>query len=316
MNFYKLFILLTGLLRINIAKNYESRQKYHKLMERIQVLIQKLTDQVSRGESTSQLLMTVHLLQQELMLQQKKNVPAGTSKVAVVMPAFPFSNLQLSDLSTEDKEVYELKMEETDLYNTESEEPAQKIISLKDRNANNNLKTDQDQQGRRLAAEVITPKEEQPVSKLPGENTNINHRLPERKKELPHLPFAFDDEAPTLMHQKAPARKEVHEVIGQKKDSLNDKLKQEKIELAHVLKDAPIKDLRKGIGVNDKFVFLNELFRGDEAMYERSIKTINSFHILPEAEYWMNRELKVKLGWSDNKEVVQHFYAVVRRRFS
>ncbi len=82
------------------------------------------------------------------------------------------------------------------------------------------------------------------------------------------------------------------------------------------MKDAPIKDLRRGIGINDKFSFVSELFRGDEDMYERSIKTINSFHILPEAEYWMNRELKVKLGWNDNKELVQHFYQLVRRRFS
>ena len=93
-------------------------------------------------------------------------------------------------------------------------------------------------------------------------------------------------------------------------------MKQEKKEVAHVLKDSPVKDLRKAIGVNDKFVFISELFRGDEAMYERSIKTINTFHILPEAEYWMNRELKVKLGWNDTSENVQHFYQVVRRRFS
>jgi hypothetical protein len=57
------------------------------------------------------------------------------------------------------------------------------------------------------------------------------------------------------------------------------------------------------------------LFRGDEAMYERSIKTINSFQILQEAEYWMNRELNVKLGWNENSDVVKHFYHVVRRRF-
>jgi len=72
----------------------------------------------------------------------------------------------------------------------------------------------------------------------------------------------------------------------------------------------------KGIGVNDRFVFLNELFRGDEAMYERSLKTINSFRILPEAEYWINRELKIKLGWDDNLHTTQQFYQLVRRRFS
>jgi hypothetical protein len=110
--------------------------------------------------------------------------------------------------------------------------------------------------------------------------------------------------------------KEIHEVIAEKKESLNDRLKQEKTEVVHTLKDSPIKDLRKGIGINDRFTFVNELFRGDEAMYERSIKTINGFHILSEAEYWINRELKVKLGWNDNKDLVQHFYHLVRRRFS
>jgi hypothetical protein len=63
-------------------------------------------------------------------------------------------------------------------------------------------------------------------------------------------------------------------------------------------------------------VFISELFRGDEAMYERSIKTINGFRILPEAEYWMQRELKVKLGWDENREATRHFYQLVKRRFS
>jgi len=63
-------------------------------------------------------------------------------------------------------------------------------------------------------------------------------------------------------------------------------------------------------------VFVNQLFRGDEVMYERSLKTINGFRILPEAEYWMERELKVKLGWDENREATRHFYQLVKRRFS
>ncbi|HMC99953.1 MAG TPA: hypothetical protein VKH37_07365, partial [Ferruginibacter sp.] len=78
----------------------------------------------------------------------------------------------------------------------------------------------------------------------------------------------------------------------------------------------PIRDLKKAIGVNDRFLFINELFRGDESMYERSIKTINSFSILPEAEYWIQRELKVKNGWDDNDAIVKQFYQLVKRRFS
>ncbi|OPZ17236.1 MAG: hypothetical protein BWZ05_01518 [Bacteroidetes bacterium ADurb.BinA245] len=74
--------------------------------------------------------------------------------------------------------------------------------------------------------------------------------------------------------------------------------------------------MRKAIGINDRFVFINELFRGDESMYERCIKTINSFNIYAEAEYWISRELKVKLGWDNNNPTVQQFDQLVKRRFS
>ena len=122
-------------------------------------------------------------------------------------------------------------------------------------------------------------------------------------------------EVPTLSHQ--PNNREINDLIGNSSTSINDKLKTANpAELGAVLKSSPVKELRKAIGVNDRFVFINELFRGDEAMYERSIKTINNFRILPEAQYWMERELKIKLGWDDSRDIVQHFYQLVRRRFS
>lgn len=129
------------------------------------------------------------------------------------------------------------------------------------------------------------------------------------------LDMVFDPmtEIPTLSHQ--PRGKEVNDATAQG-ESLNDKLKQGKTELIEVLKETPVKDLRKAVGINDRFLFINELFRGDENMYERSIKTINSFNMYAEAEYWINRELKVKLGWNNENTTVQHFDQLVKRRFS
>ena len=77
-----------------------------------------------------------------------------------------------------------------------------------------------------------------------------------------------------------------------------------------------MKDLKKAIGVNDRFLYINELFRGDEAMYVLSIKTINGFSIYPEAEYWIRRELKTKLGWKDSDDTVRQFDQLVKRRFA
>lgn len=134
-----------------------------------------------------------------------------------------------------------------------------------------------------------------------------------KKTEQSNLLFDPLFEIPTLSHQQGV--KEINELAGQN-ESLNDRLKENKTEVVEVLKHEPIKDLRKAIGINDRFVFINDLFRGDEAMYERSIKTINSFHIFPEAEYWINRELIVKLGWDAENAIVKHFYQLVKRRFS
>jgi len=131
------------------------------------------------------------------------------------------------------------------------------------------------------------------------------------------LDMVFDPmtEIPTLFHQPKEKEKEVND-RSDLSESLNDKLKQGKTELVEILKETPVKDLRKAIGINDRFRFINDLFRGDESMYERSIKTINSFNIYAEAEYWINRELKVKLGWDNKTESVKHFDQLVKRRFS
>jgi hypothetical protein len=131
------------------------------------------------------------------------------------------------------------------------------------------------------------------------------------------LDMVFDPmtEIPTLSHQPK-EEKEINDSMVNEPESMNDKLKYGKPELMEILKETPVRDLRKAVGINDRFLFINELFRGDENMYERCIKTINSFNIYPEAEYWINRELKVKLGWNDDSETAAHFYQLVKRRFT
>jgi hypothetical protein len=258
-------------------------------MERIQALIDKLYQQKQQNCNPAQLLFTVQLLQSELLKLQQKNGTLGTAKVAVTLPVnMNFSEEEIRTPILEVKK--EEPVAEPVLSKVEIEEPIQqpayeqKAYSLQ----------------RPMFAEEIP---EEPVS-----------RYAPQPQQVLNPAFSSVVETPTLAQYQP--RKEVHEAISEKKESLNDRLKQDKTEVAHVLKEAPIKDLRKGIGINDRFTFVRELFRGDEAFYERSIKTINSFHIFSEAEYWINRELKYKIGWDEDKEIVKHFYQLVRRRFS
>lgn len=156
--------------------------------------------------------------------------------------------------------------------------------------------------------QVVEPRiSEKPQEKIPEKTA------PSKKIEKGSWLFDPMTEIPTLAHQQG---KELNETMAGKESSLNDKLKESVLEIGHKLTDSPIRDLKKAIGVNDRYLFINELFRGDEAMYERSLKTINSFRMFPEAEYWIERELKVKLGWEEQKPTTKHFYQLVRRRFS
>ena len=152
-----------------------------------------------------------------------------------------------------------------------------------------------------------------PVPETEKESVSSYPKIKVKNNNQLDLHFDPMNEIPTFSQHNL--GKEINEAVS-KQESLNDRLRENKTEVMQTLKDAPIRDLRKAIGINDRFVFINELFRGVEVMYERSIKTINSFNIYPEAEYWMNRELKIKLGWDDSKELVTHFYQLVKRRFS
>ena len=125
-----------------------------------------------------------------------------------------------------------------------------------------------------------------------------------------------DDFIPTLDLQEQKLQIEINDLINDDKKSFNDLLKENKIEVASQLTETPIKDLRKAIGINDKYVFINELFKGNESLYENSIKTINNLSVFPEADQWIKSELITQQQWNTQSDIVKHFNHLVRRRFA
>lgn len=169
---------------------------------------------------------------------------------------------------------------------------------------------------------------------IPAFKENIEHEITQIvetpsqsmvvKKEsfelvLDELSNEIDEEEeliPTLDLQDNSFQIEINDLINDETKSFNDLLNQNKKEVATSLIETPIKDLRKAIGINDKYVFINELFKGDESVYEASIRTINNFTVYPEAEQWIKRELVISFSWNNKSDIVQHFNHLVRRRFA
>ena len=246
-------------------------------MERVRTLIEKLQQQIAENASADNLFITVQMLQQELIRQKGNAIPISIGKVAVLMPAANNSYRE------------QPYIQQTDTPPLQEE----KIIEV--------LKVDE--------KEIEEELEEIKRNAEAKNQMSINAK--------PAMMFDPVEDVPTLTHQTPLTNtpKEINETGG-RPESLNDRLKQSKIELSDMLTEAPLRDLKKAIGVNDRFLFINELFRGDEAMYERSIKTINNFSIFPEAQYWIERELKVKIGWKESDPIVKQFDQLIKRRFT
>ena len=247
-------------------------------MERVSTLINKLQKQLDEKASAKTLLRTVQMLQAELESHAESQKEIIKDKVSVIMPR---SLGIFRELISDSQNISEEKTIE--ILQVDEKEIEEELEQIK-RNAD---------AVNSMGANVKQPFLYDPIEDVPTLAHQTPLDVPLEKTKMPDTGISF--EYP---------------------ESLNDRLKQAKIELSEKLTDAPIKDLKKAIGVNDRFLFINELFRGDEAMYERSIKTIQNFSILAEAEFWIKRELKVKIGWHDNHPVVKQFDQLIRRRFN
>lgn len=167
---------------------------------------------------------------------------------------------------------------------------------------------------------TLFPRENEPPTPKTAES--VKEEPEEKKSDAGEWSYNESGDIPTLTHQdqlpvKAPVEMaEFNKALASQVESMNEKLKEDRIEVVNTLQGTPVRDLKKAIGLNDRYLFVHDLFRGDENMYERSIKTINGFTIYPEAQYWIQRELKVKLSWPDNSDTVKLFDQLVKRRFS
>ncbi|WP_018626450.1 hypothetical protein [Niabella aurantiaca] len=244
-------------------------------MQRIEALIEKLRTQFDNKADLSQLLITTQMIQREINGEMKETAVLGSSSVAVFVPNMPAVN---KGVMVKDKQGNEKEYFQLDsISEEETDEEELRLLEL------------QHEAGMYLQGSEI--------GSLKKEDT--------RDKELKHSYFNPLVEVPTLFQQVRNGKpsggvKQQTAIAEEPAESVSSKL---------------ISDLTNDITDPDKERFVKNLFRGDEVMYSRSIKTINNFDTLEEAEFWVKRELKTKLGWNNTRDV-EYFDRLLYRRFS
>ena len=88
-------------------------------------------------------------------------------------------------------------------------------------------------------------------------------------------------------------------------------------DLSDRISHAPIPDLTKAFALNDKLLFINELFGGDATTLDHAVKYVNTLASFDSAKLYL-KEFAVRFNWagSDSKKrQALAFIKLVRRRF-
>jgi hypothetical protein len=102
------------------------------------------------------------------------------------------------------------------------------------------------------------------------------------------------------------------------KESLNDKISKlsKSDSLASKLQNQPIQNLKTAIGLNERFLFANELFQGDGAEYQRAIEEFNHLASMDDAVRLIEHKYQPNYKWDFDNHTVQNFIHYLQRRYS
>jgi hypothetical protein len=150
---------------------------------------------------------------------------------------------------------------------------------------------------------VKPEKKQEPVVEEPVEKTVV--------KEAP-----IKQETTPKVEPKATAKEET------KADGFNEDfdelfLFKEATDISQKLSETPLTDLNKALGLNEKFLYINELFGGDVAKFQAAIKVLNDKKDFDTARSYVESELIETYNWMKKikKPIAKDFVKLVRRRY-
>lgn len=79
--------------------------------------------------------------------------------------------------------------------------------------------------------------------------------------------------------------------------------------------ELPVTDLKSAINLNDKLLYIKDLFNGYSLAYSEAIEIVNRFNTFEEAERFLKTNYVVKNNWESKASTADKFYALLKRRY-
>ncbi len=89
------------------------------------------------------------------------------------------------------------------------------------------------------------------------------------------------------------------------------------VDLSDKLAQAPVKDLSKAMGLNERIFTVQELFKGDQVLFKSTIEKLNGFNDFHQACEYLAKGIANDLDWDSEEKFkkASHFVKLVRRRY-
>ena len=114
-----------------------------------------------------------------------------------------------------------------------------------------------------------------------------------------------------------PVLETTSEPVQETKPTINDLLADRPdATLATKFELEPIADLKAIINLNDKLVFVKDLFNGYSLAYQEAIDTLNKLGSLEEAKSYLDENYAKANDWAAHEATTARFYELVTRRYT
>jgi hypothetical protein len=124
----------------------------------------------------------------------------------------------------------------------------------------------------------------------------------------------FIQEEINTVIEEAPARPlTLNEIISQQKQAGVQNRVYQVNQSGHTDK---LTDIKAGISLNDKLLFIKDLFNGYSLAYSEAVELLNRFTSYAEADAFLQTNYAIKNKWADKPHTVEKLYDVLRRRYN
>ncbi|WP_017258592.1 hypothetical protein [Pedobacter arcticus] len=167
-----------------------------------------------------------------------------------------------------------------------------------------------------ILTNVIDKDVEIPVKEEEKGEPIKEQKLVEREQEpvassAQKQPSAFDQQAsaptnvsaPSLVKEDRPLT--LNEMLSAKLNQGNGQQRQTK----------KLDDLKTAISINDKMVFIKELFNGYNLAYSEAIEIVNRFESFEAADNFLQKNYSLKNDWESKQITVARFYEYLHKKF-